>query len=158
MKEQPSYYAILTAEVRYDKNLSAMAKLLYAEITALTQKEGYAWASNSYFAELYGLSAGRISKLVGELKQNNYISVEITDRTYRKIYVKTIAKNNQPLVKNSQGVSQKRLGGLAKNSYIVLQENNIKNKKVDFRGQESQNKEKIRKALKYGKLNLLKTV
>ena len=51
--DNPSYYAILPANVRYDKNLKPMEKILYAEITALSNKNGYCSASNSYFAKLY---------------------------------------------------------------------------------------------------------
>ena len=36
-----SYYAVMTAEVRYDKELCPNAKLLYAEITALSNTKGY---------------------------------------------------------------------------------------------------------------------
>lgn len=36
MNETPSYYAILTANVRYSKLINANEKLLFAEITALS--------------------------------------------------------------------------------------------------------------------------
>ncbi|MDR3168528.1 MAG: helix-turn-helix domain-containing protein [Candidatus Peribacteria bacterium] len=67
MKERPSFYAILPANIRYAEDLSEFQKLLYAEITALATKEGYCFASNSYFAELYGKCDNRISKMVSDL-------------------------------------------------------------------------------------------
>ena len=61
------YYAILPANVRYDKKLTPNAKLLYAEITALCNKEGYCWATNEYFADLYSMSKSSISRNISSL-------------------------------------------------------------------------------------------
>ena len=72
-----SYYAIIPANVRYDKQLTPNAKLLYGEITALANEKGYCWASNSYFAELYGVSVRSISKWISQLNQKKYIHVKI---------------------------------------------------------------------------------
>ena len=44
--ESPSYYAVIPASVRYDERLKANEKLLYGELTALSQKDGFAFASN----------------------------------------------------------------------------------------------------------------
>ncbi len=48
-KGTPNYYAIVPAPVRYAKDLSEFQKLLYAKITALSQKDGFCYASNNYF-------------------------------------------------------------------------------------------------------------
>ena len=72
--KQPNYYAIISAEVRYDKNLTANAKLLYAEITAFLNMNGECFATNKYFSKLYGKSIVTISKWVNELIANGYIS------------------------------------------------------------------------------------
>lgn len=101
---RPNFYAILEADVRYDKRLSSTAKLIYAEITALTQKEGYAWASNQYFAENFDLSASQVSRIVSQLVELDYIEVEIKDKYLRKIKVR---KNIIPLRKKRKGVTQK---------------------------------------------------
>ena len=45
-----SYYAIIPANVRYDRRLTANAKLLYGEITALCNEKVYCWERNSYFS------------------------------------------------------------------------------------------------------------
>jgi hypothetical protein len=76
MKDKPSYYAVITAEVRYNPKLSASEKLFYAEITALTQMNGKCYASNAYFAELYGVDRSTVSSWVRKLAQGGHIDVE----------------------------------------------------------------------------------
>ena len=72
-----SYYAVIPANIRYDESLPPNAKLLYGEITALCNSEGYCWASNKYFAELYGVSVVSISKWINALASRGYISSQI---------------------------------------------------------------------------------
>lgn len=89
-QDSPSYYAIIPANVRYCKNLEPSAKLLYGEITALCSKEGYCWASNSYFSELYEVDERTIQRWLLALKTEKFIEVEITKNgfnTSRKIYI-----------------------------------------------------------------------
>ena len=74
---QRSYYAILPAKVRYDKNITPNAKLLYAEITTLCNDKGYCWAGNAYFAELYGVTKTSISTWISSLQKNGYIDVQL---------------------------------------------------------------------------------
>ena len=45
---KPSYWAVLPAAVRYDPKIPASAKLLYAEISSLTDGRGFCWASNAF--------------------------------------------------------------------------------------------------------------
>lgn len=74
MNERPSYYAIIPAGVRYDQRLPQGAKLLYGEITSLSNKNGYCWASNDYFAKLYAVSNRTIRSWLKCLEDNLYIS------------------------------------------------------------------------------------
>lgn len=125
---EPGYYAILPATVRYDKNLTPSAKLLYAEITALSNSKGYCWASNKYFADLYGVGKNSISNWIKNLKDNGYIdirmiyrenSVSIKERHIfirdlsLKAYIDNLQEEEQPIQNN--GVSQKNGVGYPKN-------------------------------------------
>ena len=107
--KQPNYYAIISAEVRYDKNLTANAKLLYAEITALLNMNGECFATNKYFSNLYGKSIVTISKWIGELVLNGYISSSYVykqgtkeiDRRYLSILKGGIKENDKGGIKEN---------------------------------------------------------
>lgn len=75
--EKPSYYSITPANVRYDKELKPNEKLLYGEISALSNKYGYCTASNGYFAPLYDAQPGTVSGWISHLKQKGYVRVEV---------------------------------------------------------------------------------
>lgn len=74
---EPSYYAVIPANVRYDTRLSPLAKLLYGEITCLCQKEGFCWATNAYFERLYQKSKWQIVRMINQLTEFGYITKEI---------------------------------------------------------------------------------
>lgn len=110
--ENPNYYSIIPAKVRYDKELKANEKLLYGEISALSNKNGYCNAGNTYFAELYGVHKKTISEWVTHLKNKGYIEVEIVyeDKKIveRRIYIETrrvSAKVGLPIHENTDTLS-----------------------------------------------------
>ncbi|EGQ3289215.1 helix-turn-helix domain-containing protein [Staphylococcus pseudintermedius] len=90
MSDQPSYYSIITANVRYDNRLTDSEKLLFAEITSLSNKYGYCTASNGYFAKLYEVTKVTVSRRIANLKECGYLQVEIiregNEIKQRKIY------------------------------------------------------------------------
>jgi DnaD/phage-associated family protein len=92
LKEQPNYYSIIPAHVRYDKELKPMEVIMYGELTALSNKYGYSYASNNYFAELYNVHKKTVSTWISNLKEKGYIdTVVIRDEnmtvTERRIYI-----------------------------------------------------------------------
>ena len=76
-KEQPNYYAIIPANIRYDNNLKANEKLLYWEITCLTQSSWKCFASNKYFADLYWVTTQCVSWWINKLGRLWYINIEL---------------------------------------------------------------------------------
>ena len=72
--QKPNYYAVIPSEVRYSKNLTPNAKLLYAEITALCNMNGKCIASTQYFATLYNVSKTSIQNWLKILDDNNFIT------------------------------------------------------------------------------------
>lgn len=124
--ENPNYYAIIPANVRYDKRLRANEKLLYGEITSLSSKDGECWASNSYFAGLYDVVASAISKWIKDLEKYGYISVEYVKRENTKEIEKRIIKLKD-VVTNVNTGSHRCIRGYSQK----LKENNtsINNKK-----------------------------
>lgn len=95
-----SYFAVIPADVRYDRDLPANAKLLYGEITALCNENGYCWATNSYFANLYGVSKVSISKWIKALTDKGYIKAEIRGKDGSKDVERYLTLVNAPINKN----------------------------------------------------------
>ncbi|MFT8823247.1 helix-turn-helix domain-containing protein [Liquorilactobacillus satsumensis] len=77
MEEQPNYYAIIPANVRYDDRLPSKAPLLYGEITTLCNKEGYCWATDDYFARIYHTDKRTIQRWLSSLEKFGYIKRKI---------------------------------------------------------------------------------
>ena len=85
MVEKPNYYAILPACLRYDNDLNDSEKVLYSEITALANQEGYCWASNQYFAELYDVTKKTISRRISNLVKKGYLKRELIKDGNKKV-------------------------------------------------------------------------
>lgn len=104
-EEKPSYFGIIPATVRYDKSLKANAKLLYSELTCLSEKDGYCYASNNYFAKLYEVDPSSISKWLKQLADKGYIKIEYKyngkECTERKIFINSNAKDS---AENQEGI------------------------------------------------------
>ncbi len=104
--ENPSYYAIIPADVRYS-DIKANAKLLYGEITALSNKTGICFASNSYFANLYGVSDKQVSLWIKELMNKWFIDVVIKQEEGNKRYITIHQKVTTYTPKGDEGIHQK---------------------------------------------------
>lgn len=72
---KPSYWAVLPATVRYDEKIPASAKLIYAEISALTEKRGFCYASNEYLMQLFGVSERTLQRHLKALEGCGYIQI-----------------------------------------------------------------------------------
>lgn len=112
----PTFYAIIPADVRYDKSLSASQKLLYGEITALCSKEGFCWATNAHFAELYDRTASSISVMISGLAAKGYISVYVDKENGNRRIISIVPREGGmpgsrhiPLSKNRGGSPKKSL-------------------------------------------------
>ena len=106
---EANYYAIIPANIRYDKDLPPNAKLLYGEITALSNEKGYCWATNSYFANLYNVNNITVSRWINQLVKKGYVTSVITYKNEtkeidsRKLYIghtPIIKNDNTPIIKN----------------------------------------------------------
>lgn len=114
MNEKPGYYAIISADVRYHEKLSDGAKLLYGEITALSNKNGYCWASNDYFSRLYSVSISTIKRRLQALEKLGFIK-RIVKYKEGTTEVEKRFISITPEVKNDPRWGQNCAGGGVKN-------------------------------------------
>ena len=127
---KPNYYAVIPAEVRYNEKLTANSKLLYGEITALSNKKGMCWATNKYFADLYNVSEVSVSKWVSQLIDQALIRTQTNHDGKREIYLIGVKEK-------FKGVQRKVKGGLKEkfkpNNNIHNNNNNTSNNSATFK-------------------------
>jgi helix-turn-helix protein len=138
MEFKRSYYAVIPAIVRYDKKIIPNAKLLYGEITALCNEKGYCWATNKYFADLYGVDPRSIRSWVQSLVSQGYIRVEITNEVDRKIFILEVGQF-------LPGGRKKSSGGVGRN---IPHNNTVNNTIIDIAEQSSAPAKKPKKEQK----------
>ena len=114
--EKPGYWAVLPAAIRYDPELPASAKLLYAEISSLTDQRGYCYATNAYFEKLYELSERTVIRLIRALEAAGYLRIEDNNggKDQRRLYA-GVNPLQLPPDKNVSTPCQKCQGGPDKN-------------------------------------------
>ncbi|MES5119755.1 conserved phage C-terminal domain-containing protein [Lactobacillus iners] len=119
LEQQPGYYSILTASVRYDKDLNANEKILFSEITALSNKYGYCTASNKYFAELYQVAKGTVSKWITHLSQAGYLKVILIKQADNQVIGRKMYPISNPKIKDEGGIHSQGVEGYTLSESIV---------------------------------------
>lgn len=114
-EENPSYFATIPANVRYDKRLKLLSRFMWGEISALSNQKGYCWATNKYFADLYDVSIQTVSGCIKQLKDYGYIDVKI-------IYAEN-SKQIKKRVISLIGIKENFKGGIKENLNTPIKEN-----------------------------------
>lgn len=94
--QKVGYYSIIPSTILFNDKLKPNVKLLYALITTLTNKEGYCYASNGYFGKKFKVNPKTISNWLKELRNFNYIIVEIVRNDKKEIIQRRIFINDIP--------------------------------------------------------------
>jgi hypothetical protein len=127
LNKEQSYYCIIPWKILTNKKLSSTTKLIYGEILALTNKDGYCRASNKHFAKIFEIkNISTISSLINKLAKLEYIFIEIDKKNgnKRKIWITT------PIRKNHNRYYEKSQEGIRKNhnkEYNIESNNKINN-------------------------------
>ena len=113
---KPSYYGILTAEVRYDEKLPDKAKIMFSEVTALSNAKGYCNASNRYFADLYNRDPSTVSRWFKALRVRGHIAIELIyqgkEVNERRIFPKGCKRFLEITIETNGGVLHSVGGGV----------------------------------------------
>lgn len=94
MDQQRAFKGIwIPKEIWLSKELTLQEKVFLVEIDSLDNEQG-CFASNNYFSEFFGLTTGRVSQIINNLKEKGYLSVSFEKQG--KQIIKRILKINRP--------------------------------------------------------------
>lgn len=96
------YYAVIPATVLFNNELKPNEKLLYAIITALSNKEGFCYASNKYLGDKLGADPKTVSRWIANLRKYNYLIIDIIRNEQQEIIQRKIYPNDVPYLSKNQ--------------------------------------------------------
>lgn len=112
-----------------DENLSIMEVVILTEIDSLDGENG-CFASNKHFADFLGVTSGRASQLITDLKEKGYIQVTYTtNNNVTQRIIRVVNKLNTPVKKLNRGI--KNTKGVFKKCVTSNTSSNTSNSNTD---------------------------
>lgn len=122
------YFTVIPATVLFNNSLKPNEKLLYALITALSNKEGYCYASNKYLGEKLGVDPKTITSWLADLRKFNYIMVDLIRNENKEIIQRKIYPHDVPYPLNNVYPSPSKN---VEATHQISEDNNINNKNIN---------------------------
>lgn len=131
----------IPSEIWLTEELSLQEKVVLVEIDSLEDEEKGCYASNKYFATFFKLSPGRISQILSNLVDKDYIDIKyITEGKEiieRQIRIKRppyplVRKLNTYLENDEGGIKKTKEGYLENDKENNINKNNINNNNRRF--------------------------
>lgn len=129
-----NYYVVIHGQILHDNRLTPLARLIYGEISALANIQGFAWISNGKLAEKYNVKKGTISSSISKLQELGYITSKLIYKEgskeveQRNLYVNPITNETGTLYeKNGIGYTEKNVESILKNRKDNNTSNNTMN-------------------------------
>ncbi|EGC82548.1 conserved phage C-terminal domain-containing protein [Anaerococcus prevotii] len=133
--KEKDYFYIIPKNVFEDRRLTPSQVMVFAEISQLSRKKGYCYASNTYLSEKMNMGRMTIIRAISKLKELRYIETEniyeenSQEVKLRKILLDSGTKMKQGGTKTIQGVVSKcNKGGIKMEPVRNISNKNINNK------------------------------
>lgn len=79
---EKNYNISLIREVKTEKSLPPLARLIYGDICTLSKNNGKCFATNKFLAKEYGVSVKTISRHISALIKAGYVKTEMERTDY----------------------------------------------------------------------------
>lgn len=119
----------IPAKYWLDENLTIMEVVLITEIDSLDGENG-CFASNKHFADFLGVTSGRVSQLITDLKEKGHIQATYTtNNNVTQRIIRVVNKLNTPVKKLNRGI--KNTKGVFKKCVTSNTSSNTSNSNTD---------------------------
>lgn len=102
---QKNYYGVIPAPVRHSNSISSTSKLIYAELSAMSNETGEIVLSNTVvteLSELYSIDKRTVNRSIDELISSSFISVGEKKGLSRVVSIKDVT-----IIKKDDAVKEK---------------------------------------------------